>query len=109
MQARAAAAPSAPRAPLCRRVAALCNTIGFREAHLNDQLTSLAWALGEPLRVAFAGRVSMGKSTLVNALLAAPVAPGGDRETTKVVTRFEAGDFEEVQLGLRDGTARQAS
>ena len=50
----------------------------------------------------------MGKSTLVNALLQAPVAPTGDRETTKVVTRFEAGDFERVELMLRDGSKRQA-
>jgi len=100
--------PSAPRAPLCRRVAALCKDIGFRDPHLNDQLTSLIRALREPLRVAFAGRVSMGKSTLVNALLQAPVAPTGDAETTRVVTRFETGEFESVELILRDGTKRQA-
>lgn len=98
----------AQQGPLCRRVATLCVGVGFREQHLNDQLTRLVRALGEPLRVAFAGRVSMGKSTLVNALLRAPVAPTGDRETTRVVTRFEAGDPENVQLELRDGTTRQA-
>ncbi len=109
METGAVVGPSAPpRAPLCARVAALCRDIGFREPHLNDQLTSLIQALHEPLRVAFAGRVSMGKSTLVNALLQAPVAPMGDRETTKVVTRFEAGEFERVELKLRDGTKRQA-
>ena len=96
------------RTPLCARVAALCRDIGFREPHLNDQIARLIWALHEPLRVAFAGRVSMGKSTLVNALLQAPVAPTGDRETTKFVTRFEAGDFERVDLMLRDGSKRQA-
>jgi Dynamin family len=93
---------------LCRRVAEVCSAISFPEKHLADQLNSLVRALGEPLRVAFAGRVSMGKSTLVNALLRAPVAPTGDRETTRVVTRFENGDFELVELGLRDGTLRQA-
>jgi Dynamin family len=103
----ATAASTARPGPLCRRVAALCGSIGFSESHLNDQLASLTRALSEPLRVAFAGRVSMGKSTLVNALLQAPVAPMGDRETTKVVTRFEAGDFEDVELRLRDGSARQ--
>lgn len=93
---------------LCRRVADLCSAISFPEKHLTDQLSSLVRALGEPLRIAFAGRISMGKSTLVNALLRAPVAPTGDRETTRVVTRFENGDFELVELGLRDGTLRQA-
>jgi hypothetical protein len=99
--------PAAPW-PLCRRVASLCAEFEFPEQHLKDQVASLVRALGEPLRVAFAGRVSMGKSTLVNALLCAPVAPTGDRETTRVVTRFEIGDFEEVELTLRDGSSRQA-
>lgn len=101
-------AAAAPQGPLCQRVAALCMDVGFREKHLNDQVAKLVRELGEPLRVAFAGRVSMGKSTLVNALLRAPVAPTGDRETTRLVTRFEAGDFESVQLRLRNGAARQA-
>lgn len=108
METGAIVGPSELRAPLCVRVVALCEDIGFREPHLNDQLAKLIWALQEPLRVAFAGRVSMGKSTLVNALLQAPVAPTGDRETTRVVTRFEAGDFERVELMLREGSKRQA-
>jgi hypothetical protein len=103
-----ATAPPNPHGPLSRRVAALCGSVEFREPHLNDQLTKLVRALGEPLRVAFAGRVSMGKSTLVNALLCAAIAPTGDRETTKVVTRFETGEFERVELRLRDGTTSQA-
>lgn len=93
---------------LCQRVADLSSAISFDEKHLTDQLDSLVRSLGEPLRIAFAGRVSMGKSTLVNALLSAPVAPTGDRETTRVVTQFENGEFEQVELSLRDGTARQA-
>ena len=108
METGAIAGPPEVRGPLCARVAALCHNIAFREPHLNEQLAGLIRALHEPLRVAFAGRVSMGKSTLVNALLQAPVAPTGDRETTKVVTRFQAGDFERVELLLRDGSARQA-
>jgi hypothetical protein len=108
MEADQAAGLSMQSRTLCRRVADLCSAISFPEKHLTDQLNSLVAALSEPLRVAFAGRVSMGKSTLVNALLRAPVAPTGDRETTRVVTRFENGDFELVELGLRDGTQRQA-
>jgi hypothetical protein len=100
--------PRDQRAPLCARVAALCGAIRFAEPHLDDQLASLVRALRQPLRVAFAGRVSMGKSTLVNALLQAAIAPMGDRETTKVVTRFEAGEFERVELALREGATRQA-
>jgi hypothetical protein len=107
MQSDVAGLPARSRT-LCQRVADLCANIDFPEKHLADQLGSLVRALHEPLRVAFAGRVSMGKSTLVNALLRAPVAPTGDRETTRVVTRFANGDFERVELSLRDGTARQA-
>jgi hypothetical protein len=108
MEADQAAGPPDQSRTLCQRVADLCADISFSEKHLADQLHSLVRALHEPLRVAFAGRVSMGKSTLVNALLRAPVAPTGERETTRVVTRFENGDFERVELSLRDGTARQA-
>ena len=108
METNEAAGLSLQSRTLCHRVAGLCSAITFGEKHLTDQLDSLVRSLGEPLRIAFAGRVSMGKSTLVNALLNAPVAPTGDRETTRVVTQFENGEFEHVELSLRDGTSRQA-
>src|SRR5262245_51290536 len=45
----------------------------------------------EGLRVAVAGRVSSGKSTLVNALLRRRVAPTAAGECTRVVTWFRYG------------------
>jgi GTPase SAR1 family protein len=58
----------------------------------------------EPVRVAVAGRVSSGKSTLVNALLGMRVAPTAATECTQVVTWFRWGEHDEAWLHLRDGT-----
>jgi hypothetical protein len=54
--------------------------------------------------VAVAGRVSSGKSTLVNALLGMRVAPTAATECTRVVTWFSWGELDEAVLELRDGT-----
>jgi GTPase SAR1 family protein len=58
----------------------------------------------EPVRVAVAGRVSSGKSTLVNALLGMRVAPTAATECTQIVTWFRWGEHDEATLHLRDGT-----
>jgi hypothetical protein len=58
----------------------------------------------EPIRLAVAGRVSSGKSTLVNALLGMRVAPTAATECTQVVTWFRWGEHDEATLHLRDGT-----
>lgn len=94
--------------PLCSRVAAMCRQLDLGVPQLNEQIAQLVLALHGPLRLAFAGRLSTGKSTLVNALLRAPVAPTGGIETTKIVTTFAAGEYEAVELRLRDGAVRQA-
>jgi 50S ribosome-binding GTPase len=86
----------------------VCGHLNLGAPRLNDQIAQLVSALNGPLRLAFAGRVSVGKSTLVNALLRAPVAPTGGIETTKIVTRFAEGDYEAVELLLRSGGVRQA-
>ena len=62
---------------LCRIVAGLCDTLHLGESRLSDQVEKIRASLGAPLRIAFAGRVSAGKSTTVNALLAAKLAPVG--------------------------------
>lgn len=70
--------------------------------------------LDSPLRIGVVGRVSAGKSTLVNALLEEDIAPTGAGETTRVPTWFlrsERWDFAEVvtadgrrvPLGLANG------
>ena len=47
--------------------------------------------LDEPLRVAIAGKVKAGKSTLINALIGEPVAPTDAGECTRVVTWYRDG------------------
>ena len=59
--------------------------------------------LGQPLRLAVAGPVSSGKSTLVNALLGQRVAPVGAGETTRVVTWYRYGVEDRATVHLRDG------
>jgi hypothetical protein len=54
-------------------------------------LDALAARLDEPLRVAIAGRVKSGKSTLLNALVGEPLATTEVGECTKVVTWYRHG------------------
>ncbi|MEO9220837.1 MAG: dynamin family protein [Mycobacteriaceae bacterium] len=63
--------------------------------------------LRAPLQVAVAGRISSGKSTLVNALIGRRVAPTAVGECTRLVTRFSYGNVDRVEVVLRDGS-RQA-
>jgi GTPase Era involved in 16S rRNA processing len=77
------------------------------EGHIRDQVLAIAANLSKPLRIAVAGGVSAGKSTLVNALLEQNVAVTGAGETTQVLARFESGPFEDVELILKDGSRRQ--
>ncbi len=62
--------------------------------------------LAEPLRVAVAGRVKAGKSTLVNALLRQRIAPTDVSECTKVAAWFRFGHPERVEVHMRDSTVR---
>src|SRR5688500_11706459 len=64
--------------------------------------------LDEPLRIAIAGRVKAGKSTLLNALVGDRLAPTDAGECTRVVTWFRDGHSYEVTLYPRDGKPRQA-
>src|SRR3954467_15752619 len=91
--------------PLSASVATLCDdvlTVVGPEAA--NQLRQIRDRLGEPLRVAIAGRLKAGKSTLVNALIGRRVAPTAVGECTRVVTRFRYGPADRVDVVLRDGT-----
>jgi hypothetical protein len=59
--------------------------------------------LDEPLRVAIAGRVKAGKSTLLNALVGEPLAPTDEGECTQIVTWYHDGVTYRVTLYPRDG------
>ncbi len=91
--------------PLSAAVANLCQRLqpqvsartaaGFRE---------VLRRLGAPLQVAVAGRIKSGKSTLVNALIGRRVAPTDVGECTRLVTRFQYGTVDRVELVFFDGT-----
>ncbi|MGQ0778209.1 MAG: dynamin family protein [Pseudonocardiales bacterium] len=77
-----------------------------RGARLRTQLLAIADQLDLPLQLAFAGAVSAGKSTLVNAVLGRPVAPADAGECTRLVTWYEYGrDDGRVLVECRSGGA----
>lgn len=96
------------RGPLSAAVAQLCvrlqPQVGERTAAgYREVLRRLA----APLQVAVAGRIKSGKSTLVNALIGRRVAPTDVGECTRLVTRFQYGTVDRVEVVFTDGR-RQA-
>src|ERR1044071_509260 len=91
--------------PVSAAVANLCTRLqpqvsartaaGFRE---------VLRRLSAPLQVAVAGRIKSGKSTLVNALIGRRVAPTDVGECTRLVTRFQYGTVDRVEVVFTDGT-----
>lgn len=90
--------------PLSAAVAQLC-------VRLQSQVTARTAAgfrevlrrLSAPLQVAVAGRIKSGKSTLVNALIGRRVAPTDVGECTRLVTRFQYGTVDRVEVIFNDG------
>jgi len=82
------------RAPLAQRVRALVDrarVLYAEDPAATTRLDALAARLDESLRVAIAGRVKSGKSTLLNALVGEPLAATEVGECTKVVTWYRHG------------------
>jgi hypothetical protein len=69
-----------------------------------EDLTRARARLDGPLRVAIAGKVKAGKSTLLNALIGDQLAPTDTGECTKIVTWYQDGHTYQVLLFPRDGT-----
>jgi hypothetical protein len=108
--ARGAFGPEAISAGLSERVKALCDKAlaGVADGDARQRLLNVRRELEEPLRVAVAGRVSTGKSTLVNALLGRRIAQTGVGETTRVVAWYRYGTPERVSVRLRSGERRES-
>jgi Dynamin family len=70
---------------------------------LRPELAELQRRLREPVRVAVVGRVSAGKSTMVNALLGQRVAPTDVSECTRLVTWFHYGHPQHLEIELKAG------
>ena len=62
--------------------------------------------LDQPLRVAIAGRVKAGKSTLLNALVGEQLAPTDAGECTRIVTWYQHGPTYRIVVELLDGSSR---
>nr|WP_296077224.1 dynamin family protein [uncultured Actinoplanes sp.] len=93
--------------PLSAGVATLCDEIAGQVGdQAGGQVRQIGTRLSEPLRVAIAGRLKAGKSTLVNALIGRRVAPTAVGECTRVVTRFRYGTADRVDVVCRDGMRR---
>jgi hypothetical protein len=94
-----------PASELIERAAQLiAANLGGVPEPVRGVLEALEARLRQPLRIAIAGRVKAGKSTLVNALLAQRVAPTDVSECTRVVTWFTYGLPERIVVHLRDGS-----
>ncbi|GAA4882605.1 dynamin family protein [Actinomycetospora straminea] len=104
-------APTESVRPLSRRVGqmlrAQIDELG--PGAVRDQLIAECARLDRPLRVAVAGQVSAGKSTMVNALLARRVAPTGAAETTRLFALYEFDENEGVDIELADGRVLRRS
>ena len=70
---------------------------------LRDVLRHARVHLDEPMRVALIGRICAGKSTLLNALLGAPVAPTGAEELTFNVNVLRYAPEPGLLLHFKDG------
>lgn len=74
------------------------------EGPTRDAVLAVRARLLAPLRVAVAGSVSSGKSTLVNALLGQRIAPVDAGECTRLVTWFTYDHHQRIEVQHRDGT-----
>src|SRR6478735_2393595 len=65
-----------------------------------------AQRLAEPLRIAIAGMVKAGKSTLLNAIIGEEIAPTDTGECTRVVTWYRYSDTPRITLYPHAGSPR---
>ncbi|WP_430784107.1 dynamin family protein [Actinoplanes sp. G11-F43] len=79
----------------------------YRGGRYEDRLRTVRERLDAPLRVAIAGRVKAGKSTLLNALVGERLAPTDAGECTRIVTWYRDGHTYRVTIRPRDGAPRQ--
>lgn len=95
--------------PAARRMSAL--VIGMAESLLSQlpaptaaEISAITDRLRGPLQLAVAGRIKSGKSTVVNALIGRQVSATDVRECTRMVTRFQYGTVDRVEIRKTDGS-----
>jgi hypothetical protein len=79
----------------------------YRASPAGPSLQAVVDRLDEPLRVAIAGKVKAGKSTLLNALVGERLAPTDAGECTRIVTWYRDGHTYRVTMHPVEGPARQ--
>ncbi len=85
---------------VARMCSALLSQVSSRTAvGIRDVLARL----DSPLQLAVAGRIKSGKSTLVNALIGRRIAPTDVGECTRLVTRFQYGTVDRLEVVYTDG------
>jgi replication fork clamp-binding protein CrfC len=70
---------------------------------VHNELERIAGRLNQPIRIALAGTLKAGKSTLVNALVGEDIAPTDATEATRIVTWFRHGPTPKVTANHRGG------
>lgn len=83
----------------------LCDRI--LEEGPDDRIRSVRRRLDQPVRVAIAGRMKAGKSTLLNAIVGEPLAATDAGECTRIVTWYEHDLTYRVTAELVDGSTRE--
>jgi replication fork clamp-binding protein CrfC len=70
---------------------------------VHNELDWIGRRLNQPIRIALAGTLKAGKSTLVNALVGEDIAPTDATEATRIVTWFRNGAIPKVTANHRGG------
>lgn len=92
------------RAILGGTMQAYRNDPAYRERQdVHNELEWIGRRLNQPIRVALAGTLKAGKSTLVNALVGEDIAPTDATEATRIVTWFRNGATPKVTANHRGG------
>ncbi len=92
------------RAILGGTVEAYRSDPAYRERpDVHNELNWIGWRLNQPIRIALAGTLKAGKSTLVNALVGEDIAPTDATEATLIVTWFRNGATPKVTANHRGG------
>lgn len=81
------------------------------EAYADDPASSvilqeMARRLAEPLRIAIAGMVKAGKSTLLNAIIGEEIAPTDTGECTRIITWYRHGHTPRITMYPKTGKPR---
>jgi len=101
-------APASPLFGSVRTLLGHARSTYAGDGHATAVVAALEERMDEPLRVALAGRVKAGKSTLLNALVGQPLAATDAGECTRFVTWYRRGPSYRAFVQPRDGALEPA-